>query len=254
LYHIDEESHYQEIKVAHFDVLLQRNIVAPTVGYRLKPLEILQSERNKQEVEDLMDCESKSNRIYKETKVLEGSLMLWVDGLGTFDRKDIVDAALNESNENAIRYALFHYLGACGKTDHNHFGLRMDEQSSDCSDSLTKPMYVALDNDRCFQPKSIQEKYKRLYKPMFKAWKHVVYSTCAFPPHIVNLILETHKGSKPPLSKRLKEPLQEDILAEDILALHPESYAEIDERVSKLAQHLENCMEQDFLQTKDSLF
>lgn len=254
LYHIDAESHFQEIKAAHFDKILQTNIVPPVVGYEFKPFETLRAERSKTELNQHMTCRSKSNNSFRNTGIIRGSMMLWVDGVAAIeDRNEIVKAALLKQDENAIRYAVFHYLAACGKTDHNHFSLCTGGESDDCSDSEASKFYVALDNDRCFQPTRVQEyipgpmqeyserHYKKSYNNRLAIWKYVAFNTCAFPRDLAGIILDTAEGKLPPISKRLQNSLQMDILADDILALHPESYHEIDERVRALAMHIRGC-------------
>ncbi|KAL3932757.1 MAG: hypothetical protein SGARI_003876 [Bacillariaceae sp.] len=140
--HIDSESHYREIKAAHFDKIVQTNVVLPTVGYHLKTLDVLRMKETKEELDEVMVCESKSNEIYNTTGVLEGSMMMWVDGISDVYREEILDAALIDSNESAIRYALFLYLAACAKTDHNHFELCTDEEG-DCTDTPIETLYHA---------------------------------------------------------------------------------------------------------------
>eukprot|EP00550_Attheya_septentrionalis_P011931 CAMPEP_0198301502 /NCGR_PEP_ID=MMETSP1449-20131203/51841_1 /TAXON_ID=420275 /ORGANISM="Attheya septentrionalis, Strain CCMP2084" /LENGTH=340 /DNA_ID=CAMNT_0044003599 /DNA_START=140 /DNA_END=1162 /DNA_ORIENTATION=- len=132
--------------------------------------------------------------------------------------------------ESAIRYSILHYLGACMKSDHNHFG-------------HTNGLFVAIDNDRCLTPSHVYayaDPIRKLHITQFR--KLVLEELCVFPKNIVELVKQS-SSSKDKISQQLIQSLRDDVLAEQLLQSQPEAFGEIDERVDKLALHIESCRE-----------
>lgn len=176
--------------------------------------------------------------------------MLWHDGLETFNRDTIITMAyqntVNPRNitknqrESAIRYAVFHYLGHCFKSPHNHFA----HYYSAAADHQLQ-FFVAIDNDRCLTPETVKS-------PPW--WKKLVFDICHFPRDLVHNILQAANMLQPlagdddfqereskTVSERLVEALQGDPLSGELLASQPEAFVEIDHRVRELANHMKHC-------------
>jgi hypothetical protein len=172
----------------------------------------------------------------------DGSIMLWLDGIEDVDKEAIVKHARifkttssNDSDNDvdgmtagqlkklkqhqkqisAINYAIFHYLGACMKSEHNHFRYISknnhnknknkkkneneneknsnhhdqpsslffnnnddDEQANGFGSSINNRYYTAIDNDRCMTPKSIYSNttiVPELHFNRIELWKNLVF-------------------------------------------------------------------------------
>ena len=161
----------------------------------------------------------------------EGSIMLWLDGIDGVSEESIMKRArtfnitrsIEISNDvgvttgrlqerrqqqqkqiSAINYAIFHYLGACMKSGHNHFqyisGNRNknkneknsnhhdqpsslffnndDEQEDGDGSSIKNRYYTAIDNDRCMTPESIYSNtdiVPEMHFNRIELWKNLVF-------------------------------------------------------------------------------
>jgi hypothetical protein len=162
----------------------------------------------------------------------EGSIMLWLDGIEGVQWESVMEHARtskitsrNDNNNNvgmmagqlqkrgqqqqkqisAINYAIFHYLGACMKSEHNHFRYiskknhnknkneknsnhhdqpsslffnNDDEQEDGDGSSINNRYYTAIDNDRCMTPKSIYSNtdiVPKLHFNRIELWKNLVF-------------------------------------------------------------------------------
>jgi hypothetical protein len=162
----------------------------------------------------------------------EGSIMLWLDGIDSVSKESIVRQArafnITSSNNNnnnagmtaeqlqerreqqqkqisAINYAIFHYLGACMKSEHNHFRYNSnnhnknkneknsnhhdqpsslflnnddEQEDGDGSSSINNRYYTAIDNDRCMTPKSIYSNtdiVPKMHLNRIELWKNLVF-------------------------------------------------------------------------------
>ena len=179
--HYDAESHLREIKAYYLDRILETNVVLPCIGYHLDRVQITDKnewaviEKNTECVRSNNNNKANSNGEAKnKTKsTVEGSMMLWMNDLESIARENIVKSSkvsnsseYHPEQESAMNYAIFHYLGACMKSEHNHFH------------HTKKRTYVAIDNDRCLTPKVIfsnRDVVPDLHFNRIQLWKDLVY-------------------------------------------------------------------------------
>ena len=241
-YDILGESHLREIKASYLDAILGTNVVLPCVGYHIQPFQVLKEESSKRVVAENSYCSFNNRKVDYDDRVVGGSLMMWTEGIQQVPKQKIVHEAMHKNNEYAMKYALFQFLAACPKTDHNHFGISLSNEPPD--EEFPRDMfYASLDNDRCLAPRSIilDRTLHRKEKKRFYTWRDVVLGTCTFPSDIRKFIIDTADGVLPKISSVLVKSLKEDELADHLLTLQPESYPEIDERVDLLAKHMRRC-------------
>jgi len=252
--HYDAESHLREVKAYYLDRILQTQVVLPCVGHRLGVWQVSKRDDWK-EIEEKLECVDSDNRKSegngsKKKTTVDGSMMLWRNGLESIPRESILEKsrASNFSDyrperESAMNYAIFHYLGACMKSEHNHFFLRQKKKNG--NDRLA---FVAIDNDRCMTPKAIfsnREVVPDLHFSRIQMWKDLVYERICHVPHhlypVIGVILEA-SNSNQKISSRLLRDLQADALSAELVESEPEAFAEIDERVEMLVDYIrQNC-------------
>jgi len=254
--HYGSELHLREIKAYYLDRILQTNVVLPCAGYNLDRRQLADAKKWEMITENLKCEEAKVNKTKTKTKTptsAQGSMMLWLNDLGGASKNRIVESAENHDLlkqkpnefESAMNYAFFHYLGACLKSDHNHFAKHLDTGDE------REHIYVAIDNDRCLMPKSIYANRDRDVMPeenyeRFRLWENLVYKHICNIPHdlfpVVGVIREAAKSKNMStrVSSRLKSAMETDVLAKELFASQPEAFEEVDERVRQLADYIKH--------------
>eukprot|EP00535_Pseudo-nitzschia_heimii_P008623 CAMPEP_0197178550 /NCGR_PEP_ID=MMETSP1423-20130617/3796_1 /TAXON_ID=476441 /ORGANISM="Pseudo-nitzschia heimii, Strain UNC1101" /LENGTH=341 /DNA_ID=CAMNT_0042628319 /DNA_START=194 /DNA_END=1219 /DNA_ORIENTATION=+ len=267
--HYDAESHLREIKAFYLDRILKTNVVLPCIGYHLDRRQIQEDVENWDIIRENLHCihqnqeESESSEDFGKATV-EGSIMLWMYGLEEVDKERIMKSArlFNESNYgvkrreddeeelvSAMNYAIFHYLGACMKSEHNHFSYRKTKRKDHSAvDDDSGRRYVAIDNDRCMTPKHIfsnREIVPNLHFNRIRLWQKLVFERiCHVPLHrlpAMRVVQQAMDGaSKSSLvSYRLRQALEDDVLSDELLKSEPEAFSEIDNRINKLGKHVQ---------------
>ena len=240
--HYDAESHLREIKAYYLDRLLETNVVLPCVGhvlYRDSSLTMLTREQQVY-VDKHTKCAAS-----QDDEGISGSLMLWLDGIKQIPHKKIIEIALappktaSNTSNSALHYAIFHYVGGCMKSDHNHFYYKNQEKR--------QIHFTAIDNDRCFTPEAIsfnKTVVPKYHRERLRQWERMLFqddSAGALCQNPVAKSLMSQRG-RPLLSQQLQQELGKDSLATQLLASQPETFGEMDSRVAKLVEHLlETC-------------
>jgi len=242
--YVDGESHLREIKAYYLDQILQTNVVLPCSGYRLYHSQIVDADKWKA-IENFIECVGKKNKT-----VVEGSMMLWMNDLNTIPKEKISEKISKEiyssedqqdERQSAMNYAIFHYIGACFKSPHNHF----------VHNGVSHKTYVAIDNDRCITPKAVSTNSSKWDTNKFAFWEKLVYKQICHVQHhqypVVQVVLDattslSTKKRTTKISSRLWEDVQLDELSSVLVETEPETFLEIDERVNTLAEYIrENC-------------
>ena len=290
--HFDAESHLREIKAYYLDRILKTNVVLPCVGYHLDSQNLLLRDASNNDkgwatIETSVQCantndgtssqqpsEAMTNR-GNTTASVEGSMMLWMYDLEQFRKEDIVSStrrfnhSLTSDNttsivrrqqderpeqESAMNYAIFHYLGACMKSGHNHFGYYHKKTNFG-------RQYVAIDNDRCMTPKAIfsnRNIVPDLHFNRIRLWETLVYEKICHVSHdrlpVLQIVREAAVAAgesnldtlkRTLISNRLFKALKEDVLSYELTTSQPEAFLEIDERINKLWGYIQkNCPQQ----------
>lgn len=249
--HFDAESHLQEIMACRLNDILfsdHSGAVPPCHGQRLYETDLLQTPQplHVNNIFRMAECNVHQDLNSNES-FITGSLMEWSPvPLATVDQQRIVEAAIADSNKtgtslqiihSAVSYAVFHYLGACMKSGHNHFAVFHGK-------SPTK--FVAIDNDRCFTLREISSNSNvpAMHRSRITLWETLVLHQIPcenFPPGIVAKILELAKNNGTSItSNLLTSSLQDDILATELLNfVQPKALNELDNRIQILANRLE---------------
>ena len=279
--HYDAESHLREIKAFYLDRILGTGVVPPCVGYRLDRRHVLEDDETWAVVPKLLACTRKNgneNATATATaagegrgeETYEGSIMLWTDGLRGVKKGKIAEGArllpsadydggnstqedyLLEEHRSATNYAIFHYLAACMKSDHNHFAYGKKGWSHGPSPGVRNlgQRYVAIDNDRCMTPEAIynNRKVPREHYDRIRLWEGLVFETvCRVQHHrlpVMRVVREAAAGGGGGrlVSSRLVKALGDDALSNELTSSQPEAFAEIDRRINKLNEHIQkNC-------------
>ncbi len=239
MFHYDAESHLREIKAYYLDQILKTHVVLPCIGYRLDRGQQVQNEEHWSTISKNLECVTTGDTTTTTTASVEGSIMLWMNGIEGVSKERIVESSKQQSMEeqseaeSAMNYALFHYLGACMKSEHNHFSQKRNK------------VYVAIDNDRCMTPRAIfsnRETVPELHFNRIKLWENLVYERICHIPHHRFPVIRVVRDANGLVSSRLKQALQTDALSRELLESQPEAFDEIDERIHKLAEYiLQNC-------------
>jgi len=265
MHHYDAESHLREIKAYYLDRILQTNVVLPSIGYRLDRRRITSDDHEWRHIEEgvgclrLKDIHKDAFRASKDT--VDGSLMLWMYDLSNVERDWIVDTVTRkkdrktrEERESAMNYAIFHYLGACMKSEHNHFAYPKQFQKG----GNYIRQFVAIDNDRCLTPKGIFSDVNvvpELHRDRINLWENLVYDKICEETHPGSPVLKVVKEAAAAygqnvtaqsalLSNRLLIALETDALVYELAKSQPEAIFEIDDRVNRLAKHVrKHCPE-----------
>jgi hypothetical protein len=137
------------------------------------------------------------------------------------------------------------------KSEHNHFAIKGSKGSQQQRQKVRKDaddmVFVAIDNDRCMTPREVyaHPSVPAMHAARITLWESLVLNEIPcqnFPKDLVESILEQSSifmtGT---VSTRLKEALQQDPLADFLLASPSEAFDEIDDRVRNLVQRLQNC-------------
>ena len=282
--HYDAESHLREIKAFYLDRILRTNVVLPCVGYHFhRPQHHHQQQDNNNWaiIHNNLKCISNDSNQYNTSDdnvtTVEGSMMLWLNGLREVDKEKIVKIARpfdinnysvgglkerRERQQSAMNYAIFHYLGACMKSEHNHFLYSYHKNKNhssvdgDDDDDVLIRRNIAIDNDRCMTPKSIHSNrdiVPELHFNRIKLWEKLVFErVCEMSNNYRLPVLQVvqqaaaQKGStinkSSLISSRLIEALKEDVLSHELAMSQPETFYEIDERINKLGEYMrKNC-------------
>ena len=178
MFHYDAESHLREVKAFYLDQILKTNVVLPCIGYHLDPRQIQVNDENTWSIirENLKCVNEKPSKPNASSDhgmaTVEGFIMLWMYDLQTVDKEQIVRKSRlfnsgkhdvvtlqkdREELESAMNYAIFHYLGACMKSEHNHFSYKKKKKRRNDSsvDVNFGRQYVAIENDCCMTPKAV---------------------------------------------------------------------------------------------------
>lgn len=246
------ESHLREIKAAYLDEILGLNVVPRTIGFRIEydafeaSIAVVKSSTDKSLLESNLWCMPQRS---EWNRTVPGSLMIFYDGVESVPRGQLLIQHKRRRNDatkrSALRYATLLYLAGCVKSEHNHF-------------MWNKKIFLAIDNDRCFMPRRTVEQLESetpaVYDRRVRMFEHFVFSSCAFPDSfIAGLARMTGKNqSRPALSQQLRSALANDALASDLLEIQPETFDELDERVTKLWSHIQTCQAQLRKKTKHS--
>jgi len=268
--HYDAESHLREIKAYYLDRILQTHVVMPCVGYYLDLQHVLDNDEDRAVVRENVECvKEKSSQTKSAKETVEGSMMLWMHNLHQVEKEEIVESARlspankhdiekssasREEQESALNYAIFHYLGACMKSEHNHFSYRKKSGSNSATDGVFHRNYVAIDNDRCMTPKAVfsnREIVPDLHFNRIKLWENLVYERICKVSHKKLPVLRIVKDAASRkdnatkngrISSLLLKALEEDLLSNELIKSQPEAFLEIDERVNKLEEYIrKNC-------------
>lgn len=231
--HYDAESHLRESKAYYLDRLLGTNVVLPCVGHVLPrdPLNSLLTREQQGYVEKHMKCASRDDGI-------DGSLMLWLDGIKQVPHQKIIETALiprkTTTSSSALQYALFHYVGGCMKSDHNHFYYKHPKKRT--------IQFTAIDNDRCFTPEAIslnQTTVPQYHRERLRQWERMLFQKKSTGVLCQNPVAQRLLLSQQALwSRRLQTELAQDALATQLLASQPEALKEMDARVETLVEYL----------------
>jgi len=235
---IGAESHLREIKAAYLDKILGTGVVAPCVGGRFNYETVKESIVGGAVQQQIFD----NNTLCRpDSGELTGAVSLFMRGAEEGSKKDVFSAAfayrenIQQFNgtrfTSAISYAVFNYLAGCIKSDHNHF-------------RVNKTRFVAIDNDRCFTPEHLINLpgISNYNFNLFHLWEVLVFATCHFPSKIVAALEEaTSDNNTTVLSEKLVVALSEDALAEELLSSQPEAFSDIDNRATRLVQHIRAC-------------
>ena len=256
--HYDAESHLREIKAFYLDQILQTNVVLPCVGYHLDRRRILEDVEKWGIIRGNLECIDEKKRGADSS--VEGSIMLWMYDLEEVEKETIVESAglLNEDVErhqedeeellSAMNYAIFHYLGACMKSEHNHFSYRKKKRGDhNAVDDNFGRRYIAIDNDRCMTPKQIfsnREIVPDLHFNRIQLWENLVFQRiCHVPLHrlpVMRIVQEAayEATESSTISHRLRKALEADVLSNELLNSEQEAFNEIDDRIFKLGDYV----------------
>ena len=231
--YFDAESHLREIKASYLDRILGTNSTLPCVGHRMMVPAQRENATLWTNVLRELNCINPNSK----DKYVEGSMMMWLEGLENIEREEIVKQARNR-NENALNHVAFHYLGGCMKSEHNYFYYKKGN------------MFTAIDNDRCLTPEAISyaPNVPRLHFNRIQLWKQLTYELACHLPRKLQLFLQeaaaaaAADNNKLAVSDRLVEALRGDVLSQELLASQPEAFVEIDQRIHQLATYIHtNC-------------
>jgi hypothetical protein len=221
MFHYDAESHLREITAFYLVRIFKTNVVLPCIGYHLDPQQILvEDDKQWASIRENLECvNEKPSQLDASsdhgTATVEGSIMLWMYDLGQVDKEKIVESArrFNSSKhdvvipqkyqdglESTMNYAIFHYLGACMKSEHNHFSYRKKKRRNNSSvDGNFGRQYVATDNDRCVTPKavfSIREIVPDLRFNWIQLWEKLVFERiCQISHHRLPVLQVVRKAA-----------------------------------------------------------
>lgn len=239
------ETHLREIKASHLDRILGTNLTPPVIGKRVPYQKIHDNFVNvggdpSQTPEQLYKATRCSIVSAENRSVIPAAAMFNMVGVTASRPFDSAQRAAQQFNttpttatRSAFLYSLFNYLAACWKTSHNHFW-------------MDRARFIAIDNDRCFQPQSFLQEMSKDNWNAIVIWETVVFGTCTFPESIVAVLFSTERRNNT-LSARLIRSLRRDDLAAELLAEDPEVMEEMDGRASRLLAHIRTCQEQDRL-------
>ena len=261
--HYDAESHFREIAASYLDQILQTHVVPPCVGFRLDRT-TLRRLKNKRRIEQkkakhnprMVFVHAGCAVHYKAPDpYLDGSLMMWTPELYAVDGEEIVDKArmhnasrpltdphFSIAADSAVRYAIFHYIGACMKSQHNHFAHDMAFNET-APHSEERHKAVAIDNDRCFTPRNVYSgpEVPKLHQRRITLWSNLVLKELpceAFPMDVMEAIVhEPYHVTRPTsFAHRLLEAIRGDVLGPELLSFFPtQVFWEMDRRLETLA-------------------
>ena len=234
------ESHLREIKAGYLDRLLGTGVVAPCVGKRFNYETVKESIVGGSVQQQILD---NNTLCLPDSGDLTGAVSLFMRGAEEGSKKDVFSAAFAYREKvqqfngtrftSAISYAVFHYLAGCMKSDHNHF-------------RVNNTRFVAIDNDRCFTPEHLINRpgISNYEFNIFHLWEVLVFATCHFPSKVVAFLEEaTSDNNNTVLSEKFVVALSEDALAEELLSSQPEAFSDMDNRATRLVQHIRACKE-----------
>ncbi|KAL3902269.1 MAG: hypothetical protein SGILL_010881 [Bacillariaceae sp.] len=275
--HFDAESHLQEVAACQLSTSVLHWDVVPTCrGFRLyeRDLQHVHEPENdtrrraKFRVKDIFRLGSCN--LQKDSDgapFLSGSLMDWskkplqqvtsqtiVAAAATSDGTNATSGSTLNLTYSAVEYATFHYLGACMKSDHNHFAT-MNDGGPRRKKFPTK--FVAIDNDRCFTLRGISSNTNvpQVHRERISLWEDMVLRQIPchnFPDSVVERILNLAKAKKSSDGARasdlLMHSIRHDVLSKELLSFflrqQKQSEAalllELDERIEVLANRFTN--------------
>jgi hypothetical protein len=275
--HYDAESHLREIKAYYLDRILKTNVVLPCVGYHLDRQQLVEDDKNWKFIQENHECVNeklgKSDATSNHgTDSFEGSIMLWMYDLNQVEKEKIVKSARlfdssghdvgrqhehTEELESAMNYAIFHYLGACMKSEHNHFSYRKKRKNSSDGSTKSARQYVAIDNDRCMTPEAVfsnRDVVPDLHFNRIQLWEQLVFGRICLVSHhklpVIRVVREAAaaagKGvddvNSGPISSHLLKALENDVLSSELANSQPEAFSEIDKRINRLGEYIQkNC-------------